>query len=99
MGLWVAAIRHKARSIAEVVRDNMSRFSYLLFLTFIWFALIYIIVAFTDVTATSFLGPATAENGGVGGGAIASASLIYLGLTLLMGVCLKFLKMPMGRTT
>ena len=99
MGALVASIRHKARSIAEVVRDNMSRTSYLLFLTFIWFALIYIIVAFTDVTATSFLGPPTAENGNVGGGAIASASLIYLGLTLLMGVCLRYLKMPLGWTT
>src|SRR5436190_18038375 len=32
----VASIRHKARSIAEVVRENMSRRSYLLFLSFIW---------------------------------------------------------------
>ena len=62
-GALVASIRHKARSIAEVVRDNMSRRSYLLFLSFIWLALVYIIVAFTDVTATSFIGPATADNG------------------------------------
>src|SRR5215208_6356279 len=52
----VASIRHKARSIAEVVRDHMSHRSYVLFLTFIWIALVYIIVAFTDVTATSFIG-------------------------------------------
>jgi carbon starvation protein len=98
-GALVASIRHKARSIAEVVRDNMSRRSYLLFLSFIWLALIYIIVAFTDVTATSFLGPPTAENGNVGGGAIASASLLYLGLTIAMGLCLKYLKVPMGIAT
>src|SRR5437588_3699321 len=71
----VASIRHKARSIAEVVREHMSRRSYLLFLSFIWLALIYIIVAFTDVTATSFIGAPTGDNGMVGGGAIASASL------------------------
>src|SRR5437899_9305899 len=59
----VASIRHKARSIAEVVREHMSRQSYLLFLSFIWLALIYIIVAFTDVTATSFFGPPTADKG------------------------------------
>lgn len=98
-GALVASIRHKARSIAEVVRENMSRFSYLLFLTFIWLALIYIIVAFTDVTASSFVGAATAENGNVGGGAIASASLMYLVLTLLMGVCIRYLKMPLGWAT
>ena len=52
----VASIRHKARSIAEVVRDHMSRRAYMLFLAFVWLSLVYIIVAFTDVTAGSFLG-------------------------------------------
>jgi carbon starvation protein len=52
----VASIRHKARSIAEVVRDHMSQRSYLLFLSFIWIALVYIIVAFTDITAGAFVG-------------------------------------------
>ncbi|MCC7474251.1 MAG: carbon starvation protein A [Pirellulales bacterium] len=51
-----ASIRHKARSIAEVVRDHMSPLSYLLFLAFIWIALVYIIVAFTDITAGAFIG-------------------------------------------
>src|SRR5688572_21055143 len=56
MSALVASIRHKARSIAEVVRDHMSELSYLMFLSFIWIALIYIIVAFTDITASSFVG-------------------------------------------
>lgn len=56
MTALVASIRHKAMSIAEVVRDHMSRLSYLLFLAFIWIALIYIIVAFTDITAAAFVG-------------------------------------------
>ncbi len=99
MGALVASIRHKARSIAEVVRDNMSRRSYLLFLTFIWLALVYIIVAFTDVTAASFIGAATPANGNVGGGAIATASLLYLGLTIAMGFCVRYMKMPMGIAT
>ncbi len=90
----VASIRHRAESIAEVVRQHMSRRSYLMFLSFIWLALVYIIVAFTDVTAASFIGPATAENGGVGGGAIASSSLIYLGLTLVMGLAMRYAKLP-----
>ncbi len=90
----VASIRHRAQSIAEVVRQHMSQRSYLMFLGFIWLALVYIIVAFTDVTAASFVGPATAESGGVGGGAIASASLMYLALTLAMGVAVRYLKLP-----
>jgi carbon starvation protein len=90
----VASIRHQALSIAEVVREHMSRRSYLMFLAFIWLALVYIIVAFTDVTAASFVGPPTAESGGIGGGAIASSSLMYLGLTLVMGVAIRYAKIP-----
>jgi carbon starvation protein len=86
----VASIRHKARSIAEVVREHMSRRSYLLFLSFIWIALVYIIVAFTDITAASFVGSATTEAGGVGGAAIASSSLCYLLLTLIMGIAMRY---------
>jgi carbon starvation protein len=95
----VASIRHKARSIAEVVRDHMSPLSYLLFLTFIWIALVYIIVAFTDITAASFVGAPTEENGGVGGGAIATSSLLYLVLPIIMGILLRYYKLPLGPLT
>src|SRR5438045_7436178 len=61
----VASIRHKARSIAEVVRDHMSKQSYLLFLSFIWIALVYIIVAFTDITASAFVVRPNEEVSGV----------------------------------
>ena len=90
----VASIRHRATSIAEVVRLYMTRRSYLMFLAFIWIALVYIIVAFTGVTAASFVGAPLAENGGIGGGAIASSSLIYLAITLVMGLAMRYAGMP-----
>ncbi len=87
----VASIRHKARSIAEVVRDHMSHRSYILFLSFVWLALVYIIVAFTDVTASSFLGNQKLENGQlVLGGGIATSSLLYLIIPVAMGLVLRF---------
>lgn len=86
----VASVRHQARSIAEVVRDQMSRTSYLLFLTFIWIALVYIVVAFTDITAGSFVGPARAANGNVPGAAIAGSSLIYLLLPIGAGLLVRY---------
>jgi carbon starvation protein len=82
----VASVRHQGRSIAEVVREHVSRTSFILFLIFIWLALVYIIVAFTDVTAAAFIGPASEANGGVSGGSIATASLIYLTITLGLGL-------------
>jgi carbon starvation protein len=96
----VASIRHRARSIAEVVRDHMSRRAYVLFLAFVWIALVYIIVAFTDITASSFVGRHTLENGqAVSGGGIATSSLLYLVLPVMMGLCLRVLRMPLWLAT
>ncbi len=90
MGSLVASIRHKARSIAEIVRQHMSKRSYVLFLLFVWIALVYIIVAFTDIVATSFTGTQTLEDGTiVTGGGIATSSMLYLALPIVMGVLLK----------
>jgi carbon starvation protein len=100
MTALTASIRHKARSIAEVVRDHMSRRSYLLFLSFVWLALVYIIVAFTDVTARSFHGPFKLESGQeVTGGGIATSSLLYLALPMFMGVLLRFRVLTVGWAT
>jgi len=96
----VASVRHRARSIAEVVRDHMSRRSYLLFLAFVWIALVYIIVAFTDITASSFIGRQVLENGEVvSGGGIATSSLLYLVLPIVMGLCLRHARMPLWLAT
>lgn len=96
----VASIRHKARSIAEVVRDHMSQRAFVLFLSFVWFALVYIIVAFTDITAASFVGRQTLENGEVVTGAgIASSSLMYLALPIIMGIALRYTKLSLNMAT
>ncbi len=96
----VASIRHKARSIAEVVRDHMTPRSYILFLTFVWLALVYIIVAFTDITAQAFIGEQTLENGEkVTGGGIATSSLLYLALPIVMGLLLRFTKLSLNLAT
>jgi carbon starvation protein len=96
----VASIRHRARSIAEVVRDHMSRRAYVLFLSFVWIALVYIIVAFTDITAQSFVGRQVLENGeSVSGGGIATSSLLYLALPVIMGLCMRWARMPLWLAT
>lgn len=96
----VASVRHGARSIAEVVREHMTRRSYVLFLAFVWIALVYIVVAFTDITASSFVGRQVLENGeSVSGGGIASSSLLYLALPVIMGLAMRFLRMPLWLAT
>jgi carbon starvation protein len=51
----VASVRHDARSIAEVVRLQLGARAGTAMLVFIWVALVYVIVAFTDVTASTFV--------------------------------------------
>ncbi len=100
MGALVASIRHQARSIAEVVREHMTRRAYILFLSFVWVAIVYIVVAFTDIVAGSFVGVQKLENGlTVTGGGIATSSLLYLALPVLMGLAMRFLKLPLGWAT
>ncbi len=100
MGSIVASVRHKARSITEVVKENVSRRAWMLFMIFIWITLVYIIVAFTDITSSSFVGTVTLENGQkVGGGAIATSSLLYLALPVIMGLALKRTKLNLTWAT
>lgn len=100
MGSIVASIRYKAKSITEVVRVNVSKRAWILFMIFIWITLVYVIVAFTDVTSSSFVGTITLENGEkVGGGAIATSSLLYLVLPVIMGILLKKTKLSLTAAT
>jgi carbon starvation protein len=100
-GALVASVRHKGHSIAVVVRQHMSNRSFVLFLVFVWLALVYIIVAFTDATASAFVGQLTLEDGKtvVTGPGIASSSMMYLALPLIMGLLVRFRVMSMERAT
>jgi carbon starvation protein len=92
----VASIRHKARSITEIVKQYMSHRAYILFLIFIWITVVYVVVAFTDITASSFVGLVKMENGEeFKGGAIAASSMMYLALPIIMGLLMRYAKLSL----
>jgi carbon starvation protein len=98
----VASVRHGARSIAEIARQNLGRRAWLSLTAFIWLALVYVIVAFADVTASTFVGRTEELAGRFSfnpGGAVAAASTMYLLLALLMGLVQRRLNPPMWLTT
>jgi carbon starvation protein len=98
----VASVRHDARSIAEVVKVHLGTRAWMAILTFIWLALIYVIVAFADVTASSFVRDSEVSAAGAefnAGGAVAMAALLYLALAMVMGVVERFLKPPLWLQT
>ncbi|MEK6794479.1 MAG: carbon starvation CstA family protein [Spirochaetota bacterium] len=96
MGSLVASIRNKASSIGEIVKSNMSRRAQILFLIFVWFALVYVIIAFADITAQSFRSVASGDAYGPG---VAASSAVYLALGLLMGVLMRKTKLPLALLT
>lgn len=99
----VASVRHDARSIAEVVKHTLGDRAWLAILAFIWLALVYVIVAFVDVTASTFV---TGDSDAAGmtfrfneGGAVALSAVLYLALALVMGLVDKLLRPPLWLST
>ncbi len=99
----VASVRHDAMTVAEVVKANLGRRAWLAILAFIWMALVYVIVAFVDITAGTFVS-GDAEAAGLTfrfnqGGAVAMASLLYLGLAVVMGLVTRLWNPPLWLLT
>ncbi len=87
-----SSIRHRATSIVEIVKDYLGPKGHLFFLLFVWLSLIYVITAFTDLTSGSFVNPEL-------GGGVATSSILYLVIGLVMGVSLYRFKMSLGIAT
>ena len=81
----VASIRHKGASIGEIVRRNMSRTSYVLFLVFVWLCLEYVIIAFADLTAQTFR---TVQSDQAYGPGVAASSVLYIIASMALGILL-----------
>lgn len=94
-GSLAASLRHDAASIGEVVKVHLPRV-YRLFLAFVWLALIYVIVAFTDITAQTFKTVALQKNFGP---AVAGSSLLYILAAVAMGILLYRFKMKLPLAT
>ena len=91
-----ASLRHKAASIGEIARQHIPAKMHIFFLIFIWLALLYVIIAFTDITAQTFL---AVSRDTAFGPAVAASSILYLGLAVVMGVLLYRLKLKLWLLT
>lgn len=99
----LASVRHGAVSVAEIARERLGSPAGRAMMAFIWLALVYVIVAFTDITAGSFV-RGTEELEGTArtfdpGGAVAAASVAYLVLALVMGVVQRLVRPPLWLVT
>ena len=97
-----ASVRHSAKSVAEITRDRLGMGAGRAMMVFIWIALVYVTVAFTDITAGTFVSGDEALAGETtfnAGGAVALASVLYLCLSVLLGLVERFLKPPLWLST
>ncbi len=91
-----ASVRHKAASVGELARQYMSPTAHVLFLTFVWLALVYVIVAFTDITGQTFKYVTEEVSFGPG---VAVSSGLYLVISIAMGVLLYRFRTNLAATT
>lgn len=98
----VASIRHRGRSVGQMCQDLLSPLAYYLFLSFIWLTMMYIQIVFIDLTSSTFAPVGTAASIATEaadlqtaqGGAVATASILYIGLAVLFGLTIYRLKLP-----
>jgi len=85
----IASVRHQGRSIATIARETMSPLAYKLMLVFIWLALIYVLVVFTDLTSATFIAD----------GGVASSSLLFMLLAVGFGLAVYRFKIKVWRAS
>jgi carbon starvation protein len=97
------SVKHHAHSIADITREQLGTKAGKAMMAFIWIALVYIIVAFADITAGSFVtGTEELASSAVGfhpGGAVAWAAIAYLLLSMCLGLVERYLKTPLWLNT
>jgi carbon starvation protein len=98
-----ASVRHGATSIAEITREHLGSKAGRAMMVFIWIALVYVIVAFADITAGTFVAGSEELRATTvafnPGGAVAAASILYLALSVILGLVQKYLNPPLWLVT
>lgn len=77
-GSIFVSIRHKGKSLGEVIEENIGHRCKVLFTVFAWLVLLLVIAAFADIVASSFTGSAA-------NGSVATASMLFIPLAIGFG--------------
>lgn len=91
-GSVFVSIRHKGKSLGEVIEDNIGHRCKILFTVFAWLVLILVVAAFADIVASSFaignpeitaIFPGAVA--GTSNGSVAMASILFIPLAIIFG--------------
>ncbi len=85
----IVSVRHEGKSIAEIANRYVNKNTYKLLLTFIWFALMYVVAVFTDLAAETFAKQPS----------VAEVSIIYILLAIIFGLLIYKVKFNLTIST
>jgi carbon starvation protein len=95
-GSLALSIKHRAQSIAQIASSQLTPRASRLFLLFTWLALVYVLIVFLDLTAATFaprppaeMHPSDALALTRRGGGVATSSLLFVVLALVLGRLLR----------
>ena len=75
MGSLLVSIRHKGKSIGEVIKETLGESGRKLFSIFAWLTLLLVVAAFTNIVATTFANTP----------AVATSSILFMIIAILFG--------------
>lgn len=85
----VVSIRHRGKSLGEVIEEHIGYRCKLLFTIFSWLVLLLVVAAFSDIVAATFQGYSITETGEKiyyeANGSVATASMLFIPLSILFG--------------
>ena len=96
-GALFVSIRHKGKSLGEVIEENIGHRTRILFTVFAWLVLLLVIAAFGDIVANSFIG--ASHGGSASNGSVATASLLFIPLAIAFGFIVYRKNAPMAVAT
>ncbi len=93
-----ASVRNKGRSIGYIIEKYIGKTGKKMFLLFCWLFCILVVAAFADIVAGTFMGFTVTE--GIksanieANGAVATTSMMFIVFSVVLGLILKYTKLP-----
>ncbi|MBR2868420.1 MAG: carbon starvation protein A [Clostridia bacterium] len=98
-----ASVRNKGRSVGYIIEKYIGKTGKKMFLLFCWLFYILVVAAFADIVAGTFMGFTVTD--GVksanitANGAVATTSIMFIVFAVVLGLILKYKKMPTAVNT
>jgi len=85
----ISSVRHEGKTVGEVIGKNVGKKAKILFLIFIWLALVLVVAVFAILVANTFAASSS----------VATASALMMVIAMFMGFALYRKNMPLGTVT